>query len=201
MSNFYIADLHLFHAATLKDGHFHERPFTTLDEMHHAIISRWNEVVTNGDTVYVLGDVSYSAHSMAVSEVISALKGHLVLIKGNHDKPGDARIKRQFDEIVDYKEIVDNVGGVQHKVVLCHYPLFSWKDMFRGAIHLYGHVHDNPDDVLYQEAIAKSDRYFAQRDGDRHKPFIAINVGCMREYMNYQPKTLAQLLAERSAAA
>lgn len=52
---YYISDLHLFHENAIEFDH---RPFTSLQEMHDTILKNWNERVTNGDMVYILGDVS-----------------------------------------------------------------------------------------------------------------------------------------------
>ena len=194
MKNFYIADLHLFHNSVLKDGKFHERPFETLDEMNQAIMNNWNRVVTNGDTVYLLGDIAHKANANETAEFLSQLKGKIILITGNHDRIKDQKIRKQLSEIYTYKECVDYIKGKAIQVVLCHYPIFSWNGQFRGAIHLYGHVHDNEDDQLYQDAINNSNRHFAIRDGERHKDFQAYNVGCMKDYMNYTPRTLEEIL-------
>ena len=53
--NYYISDLHLFHEASIG---FDGRPFRNLEEMHAEIVRKWNSKVTNGDTVYILGDMS-----------------------------------------------------------------------------------------------------------------------------------------------
>ena len=53
---YYISDLHLFHENSIK---FDERPFGSLDEMHETIKKRWNSKITNGDKVFILGDISY----------------------------------------------------------------------------------------------------------------------------------------------
>ena len=107
-------------------------------------------------------------------------------------------MKKQLVEIVDYKELTDNINGKAYPVVLSHYPIFSWKGQFGGAIHLYGHVHDNDDDQLYQNALKEADKFFAKRDGERHKPFKAFNVGCMKEYMDYTPRTLQEIITANS---
>lgn len=195
MSNFYIADLHLFHENVLKNERFHERPFETLEEMHKVIVDNWNEVVTNGDMVYLLGDVAHKGNPLEIASLLAHLKGQIVLIKGNHDKIQDQRLKKQFVEVLDYKEVVDNIDGKAVSVILSHYPIFSWKGQFRGAVHLYGHVHDNDDDILYQDAIKTADDFFKKRDGEKHKPFRAFNVGCMKDYMNYKPRTLKEIIA------
>lgn len=46
--NYYISDLHLFHEASIR---FDNRPFASLEEMHEAVVSRWNNKVNNGDNV------------------------------------------------------------------------------------------------------------------------------------------------------
>ena len=192
--NFYIADLHLNHEQVLKNGYFHERPFVTLGEMQSTIRHRWNATVTNADTVYILGDIAYRSDPVVLAEYLSTLKGNLVLVRGNHDSVKDQRVKKQFLEICDYKELTDSVDGKAYSVVLSHYPIFSWKGMFRGAVHLYGHVHNNMDYALYRAALHASDDAFAGRDGERHKPFVAINVGCMMDYIDYTPRALKELL-------
>ena len=52
---YYTADLHL-HYAPLLAG----RPFATVAEMDEALINNWNDVVTEADTVYLVGDVGYN---------------------------------------------------------------------------------------------------------------------------------------------
>ena len=60
--NYYISDLHLFSRNQTADGlNFDNRPFKNVDEMHEVILNNWNGRVTNGDTVYILGDVSNRA--------------------------------------------------------------------------------------------------------------------------------------------
>ena len=54
---------------------------------------------------------------------VSTLKGHKVMVKGNHDDIKDLRYKQLFDEICDYKEISDTLDGRNEKLVLCHYPI------------------------------------------------------------------------------
>lgn len=57
--NYYISDLHLFHKNVTRAGKgFDDRPFDNLEEMHSIIKEKWNIKVTNGDTVYILGDMA-----------------------------------------------------------------------------------------------------------------------------------------------
>ena len=53
---YYTSDLHLGHANIIK---LCKRPFSDVDEMNAVLISNWNNRVTNGDTVYISGDLMY----------------------------------------------------------------------------------------------------------------------------------------------
>ena len=106
--NYYISDLHLFHEAAIR---FDDRPFRDLEEMHTEIVKRWNEKVNNGDTVYILGDVSMRGKNENLIALVAILKGKKVLIRGNHDDVSDLRYRQLFSEVCDYKEIRDSIAG------------------------------------------------------------------------------------------
>lgn len=91
--NYYISDLHLFHEASIR---FDNRPFGSLEEMHEAVVSRWNNKVNNGDTVYILGDMSMRGKKEDLISLVATLKGKKILVKGNHDDVSDYRYKQLF---------------------------------------------------------------------------------------------------------
>ena len=101
--------------------------------------------------------------------------------------------KTPVDEICDYKEIHDSIKGKNYDLVLSHYPIFSWKGMNRGTILLYGHTHDSGEDEYYQKCLAQM-RENACYHYDSGKPIQAINVGCMKPYINYTPRSLEEIL-------
>ena len=187
--NYYISDLHLFHEASIR---FDERPFQNLEEMHTEIVKRWNNKVTNGDTVYIAGDMSMRGKNEDLIALVAILKGKKVLIRGNHDDVSDLRYRQLFSEICDYKEIRDSIAGKSYDLVICHYPIFSWKHMSRGTILLYGHTHNSPEDAYFQKCLAQ------MRESDcRHisdKPVQAYNVGCMKPWMDYEPRSLQEIM-------
>lgn len=161
--------------------------------MHEVILKNWNDRVTNGDFVYLLGDMSLRGKNEDLIAFVARLKGRKVLIKGNHDDVSDYRYQQLFTEICDYKEIYDSVGKEKYGLVLSHYPIFSWKNMGRGKILLYGHTHESEEDRFYQNCLRQM-----QENDCRHvydKKLWACNVGCMLPYMNYTPRTLAEILA------
>ena len=137
---YYISDLHLFHDAAIR---FDNRPFENISAMHEYIRTHWNNRITNGDTVYIIGDVSLRGQKENLIAYVSTLKGKKVLVKGNHDDVSDYRYQQLFSEICHYKEVHDSFDGKNYDLVLSHYPIFSWKNMGRGWIHLYGHTHNS----------------------------------------------------------
>jgi len=195
--NHYISDLHLFCRSQVDNGgvNYDGRPFKSLDEMHEYILRRWNEKVNNGDTVYVLGDVAMRGKNDALIALVAQLKGKKVLIKGNHDDLSDYRYKQLFHEILDYKELSDSFEGRTYKVVLSHYPILMWNGQHSGTLLLYGHTHNSAEDMFFQTCLQSmngNEELKLRRQGE--KTFRAINVGCMMPYMNYEPRTLKEIL-------
>jgi calcineurin-like phosphoesterase family protein len=200
---YFISDLHLFHEKCIG---FDRRPFENVELMHEDIVKNWNEKVTNGDTVYILGDISMRGTNIELIKLVSTLKGHKVLIKGNHDQIKDYRYQQLFQEIVDYKEIQtvlprenDPTRKESIGVVLSHYPILMWNNQHRGTIHLYGHVHNSVEETIVQDAIERINRgdyvtdVHPRREGE--KQLRAYNVGCMMPWMAYTPRTLEEIVS------
>lgn len=194
--NYYISDLHLFCKSQTKEGaNYDNRPFENIDDMHDYILTRWNARVTNGDTVYILGDVALRGSYAPLIGLVAQLKGKKVLIKGNHDDIKDYRYALLFDEILDYKELTENVNGKAQKLCLMHYPIMMWNGQHRGTILLYGHTHNSVEDVFFQDCIRRmneSEELSFRRQGGQK--IRAINVGSCMPWMNYTPRTLKEIL-------
>ena len=195
--NYYISDLHFCCASQLagSGSGYDEREYKTLEEMHADMLARWNRKVTNGDTVYILGDISKRGKSEELIALVAQLKGHKILVHGNHDDLSDYRLRQLFEEVCNYKEITDNIRGNAYKLVLCHYPILFWNGQHRGNILLYGHTHRSPEDVFFQDCIKRLNECKDLHEEDQD--FLAINVGCMQPYMNYEPQSLKELLEAR----
>lgn len=199
--NFYISDLHLNHENVTQSGkNFDNRPFKDVEQMSNVIERNWNSVVKNSDTVYILGDVVWRLDENVIS-MFARLKGKKVLVLGNHDNRSlkDHRFSILFDEIVPYKEIVDNISGKQYKLILSHYPIMFYNGQHKkDVIHLYGHVHNSEEWDFYKKYITQliKDVKHKKTKMDRDIDFnpITINVGCMVDYINYTPRTLKELL-------
>ena len=134
---FYTADLHFGHENVIK---FCNRPFSDIEEMNEALIKNWNSVVTENDTVYIVGDFCYRS-AFTMKPVLMRLKGTKHLITGNHDHVWLKSIKPDdfFASISPLMEIADG----DNIVVLCHYPMLCWNRSNHGSIHIHGHIHNN----------------------------------------------------------
>lgn len=174
---FYISDTHFGHAHIIR---YDNRPFMNATEMEEAIIERWNEVVSDKDTVYILGDFSWYKEEQTLG-ILNRLSGKKVLVKGNHDRISP-KVAKKFVKVCDYLEIKDN----GRKVVMSHYPMPFWNGQFRDSVHLYGHVHNshqwNVCESLCRELMQLQDI-----------PMRMYNVGCMMEWINYTPCTLDEI--------
>lgn len=187
--NFYISDLHFgcqnrYEGRTLK---------------HDKIIKdKWNSKVTNGDTVYILGDIGKEGNNKDneyLCEIISTLKGKKVLVQGNHEKLNDIRIRQLFTEVCQYKEVSDNSNGISRNLVLSHYPMLMWKNQHKGWIHLYGHVHTSDEWDIYKQSLKYLNDHFKDKTLKGYTdcpPAEAYNVFCGLH--NYSPVTLDEIL-------
>ena len=189
--NYYISDLHF--------GCQNKFENRTL-EHDQLIKKRWNAVVNNNDTVYILGDIGREGSNKDneyLCEIISTLKGNKVLIQGNHEKLKDNRVRQLFTEITPYKEITDNFNGLNHTLVLCHYPILFWNGQHKGWLHLYGHVHVSDEWEVYKKCLTNVNDFFKDKTmkGYTDCPEAkAYNVGCMLDYTNYAPQTLKNII-------
>ena len=77
---FFTSDLHFGHENVIR---FDNRPFETVEEMNAELVRRWNAKVSNGDLVYVLGDMIWKSNHGEAEKLIKSLNGQIILIKGN----------------------------------------------------------------------------------------------------------------------
>ena len=137
MPTWFTADTHFGHDAIIRHC---ARPFANALEMDAALVHSWNAVVAPGDTVYHLGDFCYRA-SRSASAYRQKLNGKIHLISGNHDTGTVKDHADLFASVSVLKEL--KIEG--QMLVLCHYPLREWPGYWRGAWHLFGHVHGRLD--------------------------------------------------------
>ena len=171
---FYISDTHFGHENIIRHS---KRPFANADEMDEKIIANWNSVVGPNDEVYILGDLAYKG-SKGPAYYLNRLNGKKYFLIGNHDNEIKNNIRKyasyfEHGIIRDIFEIDDN--GT--RIVLCHYPMSEWNGMFRGAIHLYGHIHNNTENDTYKRTSNTPNAY---------------NVGA--DILDFTPRTLNEVI-------
>lgn len=172
-----ISDPHFSHANILNfkgpDGETPLRPFSSVKEMDETLIKNWNDQVSDGDRVYLLGDVAF--HPRVFHAIIPRLKGRICLVPGNHEPPN---MRKYFD-------LFDDVRGyiVKKGFIMSHIPIHPGS-LSRWRLNIHGHTHANGVEEQYGDALLGKpldDRYFC---------------ACV-EQIDYRPKLLSDILKER----
>jgi len=125
------------------------REFKSLEKMNAHLVGNINEKVGQDDVLFHLGDWSFGGF-----EQIEIFRNQIVcknvhIITGNHDhhiENDRDGIQSIFSSVNKYLNLVVkwNVGTPlmgEQRFALMHFPIASWDNMARGAIHLHGHVH------------------------------------------------------------
>lgn len=127
---YFIADLHLGHENILGFG---QRKHSDMEEMHVAIMEKWNSVVRKqNDIVWVLGDVAMSVASL---EWLNYMNGSKRLILGNHDTFQYPVYEKYFDKVMHFHK---GYKGI----VLTHIPIHPNELVYRSwKWNIHGHIH------------------------------------------------------------
>lgn len=170
------ADQNLFFVSCLHLGHDKEfiykpRGFTNVQEHNEALVTRWNEKITNNDTVFSIGDTIFGQNAdVRLEEYFRRLNfKRLYLSPGNHFAGWHQLYKRELNKghsswtDVEIYPLAYTIPGTEKTVyfmpnyyeiyvghqaiVLCHYPVLSWNGIGKGVWHLFGHTHPNKQTV------------------------------------------------------
>lgn len=144
--NWFTADSHYGHEAIIG---FCNRPFMSKGDMQDALIHNWNSSVSGSDVVYVLGDFAF-LNGHATRSITRQLRGHKILILGNHDKYSKIPQKDYFGFADVHKEL--DIVLNNKTVTLSHYPFVGdnapvdryaeRRPVDFGQWLLHGHVHN-----------------------------------------------------------
>jgi calcineurin-like phosphoesterase family protein len=84
MKTYFTSDQHFNHVSTITRFIF--RKFKDVLAMNRHLIKKWNEVVNDEDTVYVLGDFYFHNSKLdSIDYLLGHLNGNIIFIRGNHD--------------------------------------------------------------------------------------------------------------------
>lgn len=140
----FTSDLHFGHHNIIQ---YSSRPFEDAAHMNDELVRRFNERVRDEDTVYLLGDICMGQLEETF-RYVPQLKGHKILVPGNHDivHPHHKRNKHEelvrrfialFDYVHPFGEDVVLPGPRGERLHLSHYPT-----VFEEDWSIHGHVHD-----------------------------------------------------------
>jgi calcineurin-like phosphoesterase family protein len=126
----FTSDQHYGHPNSIAHS---ERPFADIEEMNQGLILRHNELVSDDDTVYMVGDFSLAMRW--VDSIAPQLKGKKKLIPGNHDwihschsnaPKRFGNLLRRYESAgieVLSEQVEVEIGGV--KMLVCHLPYWE----------------------------------------------------------------------------
>lgn len=140
MTIWYTADTHFGHENIIP---FSGRPFRSAGHMDSVLIENMWKVVQPEDALYLVGDFAFGP-SADDEEWLQMIFGQLPgaeqhLVVGNHDHAPTQALP--WTSVTHLTEVKD-CGKIS---VLCHYPMITWNHARKGALQIFGHVHNTWD--------------------------------------------------------
>ena len=83
MTIWFYSDPHFDHENIIR---YCNRPFTSVNTMNEHLLTQFNRRVSQGDTVYFLGDMSFGRSARKPEYWLGLLNGNITYIKGSHDE-------------------------------------------------------------------------------------------------------------------
>lgn len=172
MSTKFIADLHLYDYYSMDWRGYLERD---LDGYASLLIDGWNSTTQDDDVVIIAGDVGHYCE-MTVS-VLQCLKGHKILIVGNHDLEWGEKL--YSSGVFEGIHSSANLNGVyvQHKPDIEQ----TLRSNSRYFIHGHHHRYDMPN---MQRAL-----FAYARD--------IYRLNCAADLIKHKPRTLQELITQK----
>lgn len=150
----FTADLHLGHQNIVR---YCDRPYRSVEQMNTDLVTRWNDRVAPGDTVWVLGDVAMGQIA-ANLPLARRLHGTKHLIAGNHDRCWAGHGAKAARSVPMYRDAgfatVRTSAEVElagRRTLMNHFPyegdshdedrFVAWRPTDEGEWLLHGHVH------------------------------------------------------------
>lgn len=132
---YFTSDFHFGHNLIIE---YCERPFKNINHMDKVLIENYNSIVTNDDTVFILGDFTMSNNREVIERYCRKLNGNKHLILGNHD-----RAKAFCYVDCGFCSVHTSFPLEEHNILMVHDPALSdvGKAMGYNRI-LCGHSHN-----------------------------------------------------------
>jgi calcineurin-like phosphoesterase family protein len=142
-STWVYSDPHFYHSNICKFTNYDGsplRPWDDVNEMTEEMIASYNDVVADGDRVYLLGDIAFTP--TLFKKAVSRMKGRKCLLLGNHDPK---HLKKYIDVLDDVRGYIQRQG-----FIMSHIPLHTGS-MGRWKLNIHGHLHAN--EVMYGDGV------------------------------------------------
>lgn len=150
MKTYITSDWHFFHKNMIGENGFisTRKKYKTIEKMNEALLLSINSIVTNNDVLIHCGDIAMNSKDKEVYELLTNIKGQLVLIKGNHDTTRLFNYINKNNYLLGngkLKFITQEVGqrikkdGAQFYIT--HYPLHIGENR-NNIYNLCGHIHE-----------------------------------------------------------
>lgn len=177
------SDPHFYHQNICKFTNYDGsklRPWDDANQMTEDMINWYNEMVDDGDRVYILGDVAFSPAKFR--DVMSRLKGRKVLVPGNHEP-------RRFDKVCASLDVEVRGYVVKKGFIMSHIPIHT-DSLSRWQLNIHGHTHANRVQHTHTKRVHGIMTGVVTEDDPRY--FCA----CV-EQTNFRPILLDDILKQR----
>jgi len=143
---YFTSDFHFHHN---KDFIYKSRGYPSVEEMNQDLINKYNSLVTDEDTVYILGDLCLGGAQKDTENfnLLSLLNGKIHIIRGNHDTDNRLNMYRRLPKV----QTIDNASYLKfqgYHFYLSHYPTMTAnfdldRPLKQKLINICGHTHTN----------------------------------------------------------
>ena len=154
------------------------RPFQTLQEHNDVLVHNINSNIHEDDTLFHLGDFSFGGFDSIEEFRNRIICRNLHIITGNHDhhiENNKKNIQNVFTSVQKYLELEIS----ESRLILMHFPISSWNNLNKGAIHLHGHIH-----FSHEKKFGNGKMLDVGVDGNNYKPYSLQEIF---ELMNDRP--------------
>ena len=197
---FFYSDPHFGHANII---HYCKRPFKSCEEMDEVLIKNYNYIIQDDDIVYFLGDAGFDKYNY-LKRIFLQLKGHKILIRGNHDKASHSFYRSLgFFDVLDTVQI--SLGKTQ--VNLRHYPNRSFFEILDIArLYFFKKTRGNRSlKARWKRFLGEFKRYSVNKVNEDHWTLCGHvhekwkirnkNINCGVDVWNFKPVNVNQILA------
>lgn len=138
MTIYFASDLHFGHDNIRTWESENRGHYNSVEEMDADMINQWNEMISEEDTVYYLGDFAFKFKKQEIIGYLEKLNfKKLICVYGNHDN------KSFRDAIKHFKNIegkwADRLKADGKILYLSHFPMAIGER--KGLWSLHGHLH------------------------------------------------------------